>query len=238
MISLPPHDISTDASRTRTPPWLRVLAVVLAVHLVVLLLWTVRRTHPQAPASVPVETRPDITKPVRAAPPRFPANTSLPAQREMDVSGALRLSSFSAGRDLVYVDDARVWWESDDDGETDHECDHTVHRALETPLRRLIELVSARGARLKVQDTYRPTGIHNSRSLHQEGRAIDVTCDEIKMEELAKLCWQAGFDWVLHEGPSRNGAHVHASVRRLSAGQTASTTGTVSVAQAAAAKKP
>jgi hypothetical protein len=33
------------------------------------------------------------------------------------------------------------------------------------------------------------------------------------MEELAALCWAAGFDWVLHEHPKNGGVHVHCSVR-------------------------
>ncbi|MFC1452487.1 hypothetical protein ACFLSJ_03985 [Verrucomicrobiota bacterium] len=112
----------------------------------------------------------------------------------------------------MYIDDPRVWWESDND-DKDTEDDHSIHRSLEAPLRRLIELVHERGGALEVQDAYRAGGVHNPRSLHKEGRALDVTCDEMSLEDLAKLCWAAGFDWVYHEDRG-TGPHVHCSVRR------------------------
>ena len=110
------------------------------------------------------------------------------------------------------------YWQQEketEDDDTDTEDDHSVHRSLEAPLRRLIELVHRRGGILEVHEAYRATGVHNPRSLHTEGRAIDVTCDEFSLEELAKLCWAAGFDWVYYEGGSKvNGPHIHCSVRR------------------------
>jgi len=149
--------------------------------------------------------------PVREEPAKFPSRTHLPSLREGLASGSIELSTFSPGRDLVYINDTRVWWESDNDAE-DTEDDHTIHKSLEAPLRRLIELVCQNGGTLKVQDAYRPNGVHNRQSLHKEGRAVDVTCDEIPLEKLAKLCWAAGFDWVYYE--TRGGAHVHCSVKR------------------------
>jgi len=154
-----------------------------------------------------------LTEPVRAEPERFRADTYMPPRREGQVSGSIDMATFSPGRDLVHVDDPRVWWESDHDN-GDDEDDHTVHRALETPLRRLVELVARENGTLEVQDAYRPSGIHNSRSLHREGRAVDVTCDEMSLERLAKLCWAAGFDWVYYEMNRKSGSHVHCSVKR------------------------
>jgi hypothetical protein len=105
-----------------------------------------------------------------------------------------------------------VWWESDNDV-NDCEDDHSVHKSLAGPLSNLVELVSRQGGVLKIQDAYRAHGVHNPRSLHKEGRAVDVTCDEFPLEKLAKLCWSAGFDWVYYEdGPG--GAHIHCSVKR------------------------
>lgn len=150
---------------------------------------------------------------LRAEPERFPPDTHMPRLREGLVSGSIDLSTFSPGRDLVRVDDARVWWESDHDT-SDEEDDHSMHVLAEEALRRLIELVIRHGGTLKVQDAYRPQLVHSSRSLHKEGRAIDVTCDEFSLEKLAKLCWAAGFDWVYHEASAKGGAHVHCSVRR------------------------
>jgi len=154
----------------------------------------------------------DLGRPVRLMPTAFPRNTHLPDRREGSVSGSVDPEAFSAGRDLVYVDDSRVWWESDHD-ENDDECDHSMHVAMVVPFRRVVELVCARGGTLEVHDAYRAARVHGSRSLHKEGRAVDLTCDELGLETLAKLCWAAGFDWVYYETGS-GGAHVHCSVRR------------------------
>ncbi len=150
---------------------------------------------------------------LRSIPSRFPANTHLPPKPEGEVSGSRDPELFSPGRDLVYVDDPRVFWESDSD-ENDDECDHSMHRAMEGPFRVLVDMVNDEGGTLEVQDAYRASGIHNNRSLHKEGRALDLTCDELGLERLAKLCWAAGFDWVYYEARGRGGAHVHCSVRR------------------------
>ena len=150
---------------------------------------------------------------LRDKPDRFKANSYMPKTKESIASGSIDLSTFSPGKSLVFVDDPRVWWESDND-KNDTEDDHSMHAAMEAPLRRLINLVSKDNAILKIQDTYRAAGIHNPRSLHKEGRAIDLTCDKLGLEELAKLCWMAGFDWVYYEAKAKGGAHVHCSVSR------------------------
>lgn len=165
--------------------------------------------------------------PVRPFPKSFPRRSHLPDIRECEASGAISNSAFSAGRDLVYIVDDRVWWESDNDGETDDECDHTMHYAMELPFRRLVEMCVASNATLRVQEAYRATGIHASRSLHKEGRALDLTCPTLdpnnpsdrlssiaSLEMLAKMAWAAGFDWVYNEWPKGGGPHIHASVRR------------------------
>jgi hypothetical protein len=198
------------------PAWLSILAVVVLVHLVLLLAWSCRRPRPEPSDAAPPPAA-AVTNElgfVRAAPARFPPNTTMPDVREVEASGAIHMPSFSPGRDLVFFDDPRVWWESDEDGETDDECDHSMYASMVLPLRRVIEAVAARQGVLKVQDIYRPTGIHNSRSLHKEGRAIDLTCEGLTLEELAIICWQSGFDWVYYERPKGGGDHIHASVRR------------------------
>lgn len=154
-----------------------------------------------------------LTEPVRAEPLQFQPNTHMPHRREGLVAGSIDLKSFSPGRDLIRIDDSRVWWESDY-GEGDDEDDHTIHKSLEIPLRRLIELVCRAGGTLKIHDAYRPEGVHTPTSLHREGRAIDVTCDEFSLEKLAKLCWAAGFDWVYYEANNKRSAHIHCSVTR------------------------
>ena len=168
---------------------------------------------------------PDLFNPVREAPATFKRNTYLPNIREGEASVSVGVVEFSAGRDLVYVTDDRVWWESDHDGDDDDECDHSMHAAMEIPFRRLINLIVAAGWQPRVQEAYRASGVHANRSLHKEGRALDITIDRLTepklthfekiaaYEELSKLAWQAGFDWVYYEYGSGTGPHIHASVR-------------------------
>jgi len=164
----------------------------------------------QEPPAPPPKPR---AVPWREPPERFPRDTHLPPRPERHVCGPAKTELFDAGRDLVRIDDTRAWWESDHDT-NDTEDDHIIHRAAEVPLRRLIDEVAARNGTLEIQDAYRPSGVHNSRSLHREGRALDVTCDEMSLEALAKLCWTVGFDWVYYEYSGGGGAHIHCSVRR------------------------
>lgn len=179
-----------------------------------LIVGVMRVTRRPAPLiAPPVDIFVDLGSPVRPMPDKFARDAHMPNRREGDVSGSVKDDGFSAGRDLVYVDDGRVWWESDHDT-GDDECDHSMHRAAEIPLRRLIELVSQESATLKLQDAYRASGVHSSRSLHKEGRALDVTCNGMPLERLARLAWAAGFDWVYYEASSKGGPHVHCSVRR------------------------
>jgi len=202
----------TVIGKRTTPRWVLTAGGLSALLLFVVLLVVTcgKRDRPRPAEIVAV----DPLAPVRPLPEDFPAGTHMPEDRESKASGSVDLASFSPGRELTHIDDARVWWESDNDV-NDVEDDHTIHVALELPLRRLIEMVCARGGILEVHDAYRPTGIHNPRSLHKEGRAVDVTCDEMALEELARLCWAAGFDWVYHEAARNgNGAHIHCSVRK------------------------
>jgi hypothetical protein len=172
--------------------------------------------EPEPPPPPP----PDYTKPVRKEPARFPARSHMPHTGEGATSGSIDLSTFDPERDLVWHDDDRVTWESDEDDETgDDEDDHLMNKALYEPLRRLIELVDMNGGHLHVTDAYRhdpENRVHGSRSLHKEGRAVDMYTEDMSMERLAKLAWAAGFDWVYYEAPRRGGHHVHASVKRKS----------------------
>lgn len=201
---------------TREAQWILIgLASAAAICVLGAILTTCSRDHRPNEDEVavpPAEPEIDLLAPVRPEPEKFRVNTYLPAKREGETSGSIDLETFSPGRDLVYVDDERVWWESDNDS-GDTEDDHSMNKAMVLPLRRLIEMVAAQGATLKVQDAYRPAGVHNPRSLHLEGRALDVTCDDLGLEKLAKLCWAAGFDWVYYESKA-GGPHVHVSVQR------------------------
>jgi hypothetical protein len=135
----------------------------------------------------------------------------MPACRESAASGAVAPDRFDARRDIVRFKDYRVWFESDNDA-NDNEDDHLIHRSLEPPLRRLVDRLEARKIQLRIHDAYRPTGVHSARSLHREGRALDLTCEKASLEELAKHCWAVGFDWVYYEA-GKGGEHVHCSVK-------------------------
>ena len=192
------------------------IIILIIISLITLLITTcVRRKSENKPTPHVPAKKEDAQKPekfkLRKKPKKFKPNTYLPRKKESQASGAIDLTTFSPGKSLIYFDDKRVWWESDHD-KNDIEDDHTIYVTMEAPLRRLIDLVDKENATLKVQDTYRPAGIHNKKSLHKEGRAIDLTCEGISLEELAKLCWMAGFDWVYYE--LNGGAHIHCSVKR------------------------
>ncbi|NCD34640.1 MAG: DUF882 domain-containing protein [Spartobacteria bacterium] len=165
--------------------------------------------------TIPAKPQVIDLSPVRPLPKDFPARHRMPVRREIDVSMAIGSMPFKPSHDLVRVDDDRVWWESDNDtGDT--EDDHLMHVAMVVPFRRVLEMVSQHeGVTLKVQDSYRAQGIHASKSLHKEGRAIDLTADGMSLSDLAKICWAAGFDWVYYEAPKSGGAHIHASVKPL-----------------------
>lgn len=174
--------------------------------------------NPPRPVTVlaqdPGALDPALLLPVREIPDRFPARHRKPTLREVNASGSLSDASFIADFDLIPVEDDRVWWESDnDEASGDTENDHLMHQAMVLPFRRLVELVHERGATLKVQDTYRATGVHHRNSLHKHGRAIDLTAEGMSLSELAKCTWASGFDWVFYEAPKNGGAHIHASVR-------------------------
>ncbi len=244
MPPLSPFPHQDPPSRPRFPLALKIVVFVVAAHLLVILVLSVRgsldrRVKPEtapateepAPEPVAQEEPPFRLRPFPAS---FPRRSCMPDVRESEACGSISNSLFSPGRDLVFVDDPRVWWESEFDGETDDECDHTMHRSIEAPFRRLVELVCASNATLRVQECYRATGIHSGASLHKEGRALDLTCPDLdpsvpktsptnpdqvlptalSLEILAKLCWAAGFDWVYYEVPRNSGAHLHVSMRR------------------------
>jgi len=159
---------------------------------------------------------PDLHNPVRPAPATFPVDSNLPRGPERFASGPIDLATFNPGKDLTRFEDKRVWFESDNKPNA-QEDDHIIHRAMEVPLKRLVNLLEKKDAKakLKVQDAYRPTGIHLQNSLHREGRAIDLTSEKVSLSELAKLAWQAGFDFVLYEKPGAGGGeHLHCSVKR------------------------
>ncbi|MDA3924799.1 MAG: hypothetical protein PF904_08895 [Kiritimatiellae bacterium] len=160
----------------------------------------------------------DLFNPVRPAPASFPPDSNMPHGKESKNSGPIDLKTFDPQIDLVRFEDPRVWFESDHD-KGDVEDDHMINCAVEIPLKRLVNLVEKKHGKLKVQEGYRAVNskkiIHLEKSLHREGRAVDLTSEGFSLSELAKLCWQAGFDFVLYEVPPRGGQHLHCSMKRI-----------------------
>lgn len=185
------------------------IAVCAAIAMLSALILVIRNKKAPGIHRLQAETV-DLRKSARKMPAHFPVDTHLPPCRETRASGALNPDAFSPEENLIRIDDERVWWESEHVKNGD-EDDHIIHQAMKAPLHRLIKLVCQRGRTLKVQDAYRPKGGHCPTSLHKEGRAIDLTCDDLSLETLAKLCWVAGFDWVYYE--AEGGEHIHCSVR-------------------------
>ena len=176
-----------------------------------------RVDRPEAAAESRPPPPPDLHNPVRPAPASFPPDSNLPRGKESYASGPIDLKTFSPTNDLVRFEDSRVWFESDKDHHSDDEDDHVIHRAVEVPLKRLVNLLEKKGGALKIQEAYRAADknkIHLASSLHCEGRAVDLTCEKVGLGDLAKLCWQSGFDFVLYEVPRTSGVHLHCSVRR------------------------
>ncbi|MEM7396721.1 MAG: hypothetical protein AAF492_30700 [Verrucomicrobiota bacterium] len=209
------HEEAKTIDRT-TLKWGMRLGIAILVMILIVVASTQHRTR--VPKPVAADLGParfiDYTIPVREEPKRFRANTTMPKTGEGKASVSIGVYDFDPETDLIHVDDRRVWWESEHD-KNDTEDDHQMHFAMEAPFRRLVELVEKAGGKLKVQDIYRDSGIHAPRSLHKEGRAIDITSEKISLEKLAKLSWAAGFDWVFYESPKKGGAHIHASVKPI-----------------------
>ena len=87
-------------------------------------------------------------------------------------------------------------------------------------LERLAEAVKikwgSKGVKLRVIDSYDVDDnikrYHGPKSLHHEGRAVDLTTsdrDKSKYPELGRMAYEAGFDWVFYATKG----YIHASVK-------------------------
>lgn len=93
-------------------------------------------------------------------------------------------------------------------------ADRLMTERVKEKLERLGTLVSREWpeVQLRVTEAWDENSEHGERSVHYEGRAVDLTLsdrDAQKLGRLAGLAFSAGFDWVAHEP-----THVHASVKR------------------------
>ena len=227
----PPEKFEDFGEQGAFNAWMKyaviVAVLVCVVGLATCLLLELRgKTKPVAETTEPAgggkateeqqQPAPDLHTPVRPAPASFPPDSNLPRGREIFASGPIDLTTFNPDKDLVRFEDTRVWFESDHQKNPVAD-DHIIHRAMEVPLKRLVNLLEKKKGKLKVHDAYRSAAknnIHLENSLHCEGRAIDLTSEGISLSELAKLAWQAGFDFVLYEKPKVSGEHLHCSVKR------------------------
>jgi hypothetical protein len=113
--------------------------------------------------------------------------------------------------DLVRNGDSRVVFK--DEERTG--ADRMMTPRLRSRVGELSSLVSRQwpSVSLRVTEAWDENAEHGERSLHYEGRAVDMTTsdrDAAKLGCLAGLAVRAGFDWVYFEGST----HVHASVKR------------------------
>lgn len=104
------------------------------------------------------------------------------------------------------------------DEEKDGSDRMTTKKAKEK-LDRLADLVEKEWGgqvKLRVTEAWDDRDEHSKKSTHYEGRGVDITTsdqDKSKLDRLAGLAIEAGFEWVQNENPV-GGEHVHASVSR------------------------
>ncbi|KXI26778.1 hypothetical protein [Paraglaciecola hydrolytica] len=143
---------------------------------------------------------------------KFNINEHRPSISEVEASGiSVRSEDGNALEDLFNYcsNDVVIKFEEGD-------CsDSKVTKNLKKTIFKLVELIDQEweGERkLRITEAWDNNAEHTKYSLHNEGRAADITTDDRdtkKLSKLACLAMAAGFSWVKLEKD-----HVHASVPR------------------------
>lgn len=142
-----------------------------------------------------------------------PRGTYHPDKAEAEVVGAInaRINRRSPYfQRLVRVESEAIVFKDEEGTGADRLMTTRTRERLE----RLSSLVLREwpGVRLRVTEAWDENAEHGAKSVHYEGRALDLTTsdqDSSRLGRLAGMAIEAGFDWVIHES-----THVHASVAR------------------------
>jgi len=176
-----------------------IILLVIIAFIALLITTCVRRRHTHKPVINPPVKKELPAKQefkLRKKPEKFKPNTYLPRKKESAASGAIDLATFSPGKSLIYIDDKRVWWESDHD-KGDIEDDHTIYFTMEKPLRRLIELVVQENATLIILET-------------PLAQRVEITFDEYVTQSL-----QSYHDRDKEQGDAHWYEEVYAGLNRI-----------------------
>jgi hypothetical protein len=136
-----------------------------------------------------------------------------PGRPEVEVVGGadkpIRRRSKDYAR-LVECDHAAIVFKDEERNGADRRMSRRTHERLHA----LAKLVDREwpGTRPRVTEAWDENIEHGEKSVHYEGRALDLTTSDMapaKLGRLSALAREAGFDWVYFEDET----HIHVSVR-------------------------
>jgi hypothetical protein len=136
-----------------------------------------------------------------------------PARPEIEVVGGADKPIRRRSRDYARLVECRhdsVVFKDEEKNGADRRMSRRAHERLHA-LARLVEREWP-GKKPRVTEAWDEETEHGDRSLHYEGRALDITVSDLdtsKLGRLSALARAAGFDWVYFE----DATHVHVSTR-------------------------